>query len=103
MNLNNENKRYENLKTESNEEIVNDNKDNTSSFIHNVKKSIKQKEHLLKISQGKSYKYMERKKAEIRSINMARNIKVQKDKYVDITSIFNKDASQKIGKIDLEF
>jgi hypothetical protein len=98
MNLINENKRYENLKTASNEEIVNDNKDNTSSFIHNVKKSIKQKEHLLKISQGRSYKYMERKKAEIRSINMARNIKVQKDSYFDITSIFNKDTSSKNRK-----
>ena len=96
-NLNIENKRYENLKT-ANDETINDNKENNMSFIRKVKKSIRHKQHLLKISQQRSYKYMEIKKAEIRSINMARNIKVQKDKYVDISAIFNKDDSSKEKK-----
>ena len=88
VNLNIENKRYENIKT-MNEEVTNDFKEKDLSFIHKVKKSIKEKQHLLRLAQGRSQKFLERKKAEIRSINMARNIKIQKDKYIDISAIFN--------------
>ena len=96
-NLNNDSKRYENIKT-MNEETINDNKDNNYPFIYKVKKSIKHKEHLLTLARDKSQKYLEIKKAEIRSLNMARNIKFQKDKYVDISSIFSKKLPSSKGK-----
>ena len=89
----NDNKIYENIKTTTNEEINEDNKDKDISFISKIKKSIKQKERLLRLAQGKSQKYMAIKKAEIRSFNMARNKKIQKDKYIDITAIFNNSGS----------
>ena len=97
INLNSENKRYENIKTikdEGNEEL----KVKNLSFIYKVKRSIKEKEQLLRLAQGKSQKYMEIKKAEIRSINMARNKKFQKDKYIDLSEIFNKNKNSKEKK-----
>ena len=94
ININNEEKRFENikiLKDEGNEES----KAKNLSFIHKIKRSIKEKEHLLRLAQGRSQKYLETKKAEIRSINMARNKKFQKDKYIDISEIFNNNKNSK--------
>ena len=88
INMNCENKRYENIKT-TNDEIYDENRKRNKSFIYKVKRSIKEKEHLLSLAQGKSQKFIEIQKAEMRSLNMARNKKFQKDKYIDISSIFN--------------
>ena len=87
INLNNDNKRYENINA-MNEEINEDKKENNLSLIYKVKKSIREKEKLLSLAQGKSHKFIEIRKAEIRSLNMARNKKYQKDKYIDISAIF---------------
>ena len=87
INLNNDNKRYENINV-MNEEINEDKKENNLSLIYKVKKSIREKEKLLSLAQGKSHKFIEIRKAEIRSLNMARNKKYQKDKYIDISAIF---------------
>ena len=97
MNINSDNKRYENMKT-INQEIIIDNKENNYSFFFKVKNSIKHKEHLLKMVQGRSQKFMEIKKAEMRSLNMARNKRFQKNKYIDISAIFNHSSSK--GKRD---
>ena len=88
FNINSESKRYENIKT-LNEDSFYDYKEKKISFINKVKKSIQFKEYLLKMAQNRSQKYMEIKKAEIRSLNMARNKKSQKNKYIDISAIFN--------------
>ena len=90
-----DNKRYESVKTTVNEEINEDDKDKKISFISKIKKSIKQKERLLKLAQGKSQRFMAIKKAEMRSFNMVRNKKIQKDKYIDITAIFNNNSASK--------
>ena len=99
MNINSDNKRYENMKT-INQEIIIDNKENNYSFFFKIKNSIKHKEHLLKMAQGRSQKFMEIKKAEIRSLNMARNKRYQKNKYIDISAIFNQNYSSSKGKRD---
>ena len=92
-NINIENKRYENIKT-MNDVLYEDSKEKKSvPFIYKVKKSIQEKEHLLRLVQGKSHKYMEIKKQEMRSINMARNKKLEKNKYIDLSAIFNKNNS----------
>ena len=99
MNINSDNKRYENMKT-INQEIIIDNKENNYSFFFKIKNSIKHKEHLLKMAQGRSQKFMEIKKAEMRSLNMARNKRYQKNKYIDISAIFNQNYSSSKGKRD---
>ena len=107
INMNSENKRYENIKT-TNDEIYDYNKEKNKSFIYKVKRSIKEKENLLRLAQGKSQKFMEIQKAEMRSFNMARNKKFQKDKYIDISSIFNingtseKEKNGYYGKISMK-
>jgi hypothetical protein len=100
MNINNDSKRYENMKT-INQEIVRDNKDNRS-FFFKIQKSIKHKEHLLNLAQGRSHKFMEKQKAEMRTLNFARNKRHQKNKYIDLSSIFNINRSSSKGKKDSE-
>ena len=91
-NLNDENKLYDNIKT-INDETVEVNKEKNLSYSSKVKRSIQRKEHLLKLAQGKSNKYMAKKKAEMRSLNIARKARYKKDQYIDLSKIFNKSNS----------
>ena len=94
MNINSESRRYENIKT-LNDDSINNYKEKKLYFINKVKKSIKFKEYLLNMAQNRSQKFMEKKKAEMRSLNIARNKQSQKNKYIDISSIFNDNKSSK--------
>ena len=91
-NLNAENKLYDNINT-INDETVEDNKEKNLSYSSKVKRSIQRKEHLLQLAQDKSYKYMAKKKAEIRNFNIARKARYRKDQYIDLSKIFNKSNS----------
>ena len=95
INMNNDSKRY-NMKT-INQEIVLDNKDNNVSYSFKIKKSIKYKEQLLILAQERSHKFMEKQKAEKRTLNIA-SIKHQKNKYIGINSTININHFSSKGK-----
>ena len=91
-NLNDENKIYDNIKI-INDENVEANKEKNLSYSSKVKKSIQRKEHLLKLAQDKSSKYIAKKKDEMRGLNMARKAKYKKDQYIDLSKFFNNSNS----------
>jgi len=99
-NSNTENKLYENIKT-VNDETFEVNKEKNLSYSSKVKRSIQRKEHLLKLAQDKSNKYMAKKKAEMRSLNIARKARYKKDQYIDLSKIFNKSNSSSDEKKDI--
>ena len=99
-NLNAENKLYDNINA-INDETVETNKEKNLSYSSKVKKSIQRKEHLLKLAQDKSNKYMAKKKAEMRSLNIARKARNKKDQYIDLSKIFNKSNSSSDDKKDI--
>ena len=97
-NLNSDNKRYENIKT-IDVETVEDNKERNLSYFSKIKRSIKRKEHLLQLALNKSNKYMIKKKAEMRSLNIARKARYKRDQYYDLSKFFNKSISSSKDKI----
>ena len=97
-NLNSDNKRYENIKT-IDVETVEDNKERNLSYFSKIKRSIKKKEHLLQLALNKSNKYMIKKKAEMRSLNIARKARYKRDQYYDLSKFFNKIISSSKEKI----
>ena len=100
INLNDENNLYDNIKA-INDETVEVNKEKSLSYSSKVKKSIQRKEHLLKLAQAKSNKYMAKKKAEMRSLNIARKARNKKDQYIDLSKFFNKSNSSSDEKKDI--
>ena len=94
-NINTDNKRYENSKI-TNEETIEVKKERNLSYFSKIRRSIKRKEKLLKLAQGKSFKYIEKKKAEIRSLNVAKKQGYKSDEYNDLSKFFsNRNESSK--------
>jgi len=90
-----DNKRYENSKI-TNEETIEVKKERNLSYFSKIRRSIKRKEKLLKLAQGKSFKYIEKKKAEIRSLNVAKKQGYKSDEYNDLSKFFsNRNESSK--------
>ena len=102
-NINSDHQRYEISKI-SNEDTIEIKKQRNLSYFSKIKRSIKQKEKLLKFAQGKSYKYMQKEKAEIRSLNMAKRQAYKSDEYNDLSKFFShrnyssKDKENKEGE-----
>ena len=102
-NINSDNKRYENSKL-TNEETIEIKKERNLSYFSKIRRSIKRKEKLLKLAQGKSFKFIEKKKAEIRSLNVAKKQGYKSDEYNDLSKFFSnrndssKDKEKKEGE-----
>ncbi len=94
-NINSDNKRFE-ISKMTNEETIEVKKERNLSYFSKIRRSIKRKEKLLKLAQGKSFKYIEKKKAEIRSLNVAKKQGYKSDEYNDLSKFFsNRNDSSK--------
>ena len=94
-NINIDNKKNENSKI-TNEETIEVKKNRNLSYFSKIRRSIKRKEKLLKLAQGKSFKYIEKKKAEIRSLNVKKKQGYKSDEYNDLSKFFsNRNYSSK--------
>ena len=94
-NINIDNKKNENSKI-TNEESIEVKKNRNLSYFSKIRRSIKRKEKLLKLAQGKSFKYIEKKKAEMRSLNVKKKQGYKSDEYNDLSKFFsNRNYSSK--------
>ena len=94
-NINIDNKKNENSKI-TNEETIEVKKNRNLSYFSKIRRSIKRKEKLLKLAQGKSFKYIEKKKAEMRSLNVKKKQGYKSDEYNDLSKFFsNRNYSSK--------
>ena len=91
-NLNSDSKKYESLKT-INDETIEIRREKNLSYFSKIKKRIENKERLLQLARDKSNKYIQEKKAEMRSLNIARRARVRKDQYYDLSKFFNRSLS----------